>query len=121
MESDDNSKAVDKPSESAKAVKKRRQSDFAYTPSSDPLVRRKSMLAHSSVLAISNRSPVIETKSNGEQQIPKRICSTPIRATVDKTSNVREHFPRKIVGKLNKQLKTVKNRCLYHIFVLLFE
>lgn len=113
---------MEKPTElTAKAVLKRRQSDFVYTPSTDPLVRRKSMLAHSSVLAISNRSPIFEPKSNGEPEIPKKICSTPARAAVDKTNKVREHLPRKIVGELNKQLKTVKNRCLYQIFVLLFE
>lgn len=85
-----------KPIESAKAVLKRRQSDFAFAPISDYPMRKKTMPVHSSVLAIANRSPsiIFEPQSDGEPEMAKRACSTPVRA-VDKTNNVR-----KIAGEL---------------------
>lgn len=75
----------------------RRRSDFALPPISNFTVRKKPMPVHSSVLAISNRSPnIVLPMPNGEPEAATEIRSTPVRA-VDKTNNVR-----KSVGELNK-------------------
>lgn len=118
IESDDNLKEfMKKPIElAANAVKKRRQSDFASTTSTEFAVRKKTMPIHSSVLAISNRTPsaIVEPRTNGGH---KGICSTPARTAVDETNNV----PKIGAGELKKAAQDKKNQCFYHNFVLLFK
>lgn len=82
------------------AVLKRRQSDLALAPSSSPFpfMRKKSMTAHSSVIAIMNKSSLktVASKPQGDPEINEETSSTPVR-NVDKTNGVR-----KIVGELEK-------------------
>lgn len=96
IESDDSLKSfIKKPiGLTAESVKKRRQSDFALTPSSEFALRKKSMTVHSSVLAIMNKSPskIVVSKSYGDPEIDKEISST----RDDKTNGIP-----KIVGKMD--------------------
>lgn len=81
------------------AVLKSRQSDLALAPSSSPFpMRKKSMTAHSSVIAIMNKSSLktVASKPQGDPEINEETSSTPVR-NVDKTNGVR-----KIVGELEK-------------------
>lgn len=98
MESDDNLNAfLEKPIEpKAQAVKNRPQNDFARALLSDFPMRKKSMQVHSSVLAMSNKSPnTVQPTSNGAAANAERIRSSPV-STIVKTNSVPKNF-----GKFN--------------------
>lgn len=72
-----------------KTVEKRRQSDFALAPISY-FTGKKPMPVHSSVSAISNKSPnIVQLMSSGELEIAEKNSSTPVRA-VDKNEQCSE-------------------------------